>query len=80
MNEAKKFLGNMVASGHPAAELIGGLVISFLSFLLLLLLGEYLWNHVLAKVVTVIKPVTSVWQILGMALLIRLALLGCFIN
>jgi hypothetical protein len=72
MSETKKNVGNMVTGGHPAAELIGGLVMTFLSLLLLLLVGEYLWNRVLAKVVTVVKPVTSVWQILGLVLLSKL--------
>jgi len=72
MSETKKNVGNMVTGGHPAAEFIGGLVMTFLSLLLLLLVGEYLWNRVLAKVVTVVKPVTSVWQILGLVLLSKL--------
>lgn len=72
MSETKKNVGNMVTGGHPAAELIGGLVMTFLSLLLLLLVGEYLWNRVLVKVVTVVKPVTSVWQILGLVLLSKL--------
>ena len=62
----------MVTGGHPASELIGSLIMTVLSLLLLLLVGEYLWNRVLVKVVTVVKPVNSVWQILGLVLLSKL--------
>lgn len=72
MGETKKTVGYMVTGGHPASELIGGLIMTFLSLLLLLLIGEYLWNRVLVKVVTIVKPVSSVWQILGLVLLSKL--------
>jgi len=72
MGETKKNVGHMVAGHHPAAELVGGLVVSFISLLILLLVGEYLWNKVLVKVVTIVKPVNSVWQILGLVILFKL--------
>ena len=72
MGEAKKKVGHMVAGHHPAAELLGGLIVSFVSLLILLLIGEYLWNKVLVKVVTVVKPVNSVWQILALVILFKL--------
>jgi len=72
MGETKKNVGHMVTGGHPASELIGGLIMTVISLLILLLVGEYLWNRVLVKVVTVVKPVNSVWQILGLVLLSKL--------
>ena len=72
MGEAKKNVGHLVTGGHPASELVGSLIITVISLLLLLLVGEYLWNRVLVKVVTVVKPVNSVWQILGLVLLSKL--------
>jgi hypothetical protein len=45
---------------------------SFILLVILLLIGEYLWNNVLAKLVTVVKPVTSAWQILGLWILFSL--------
>jgi hypothetical protein len=41
-------------------------------FGLILFLGKYLWNEVLTSLVTVVKPVKSVWQILGLAVLVSL--------
>lgn len=56
-------------------------LVSFLTLvivlMLLLLLGKYLWNSVLIVVMPFIKPVKSVWQIMGLALLIGLMSPGC---
>ena len=39
MGETKKNVGHMVTGGHPASELIGGLIMTVLSLLLLLLVS-----------------------------------------
>ncbi len=41
-------------------------------FFLILFMGKYLWNNVLAVLVPAVKPAKSVWQILGLAILIAL--------
>lgn len=69
---AKKDIGAMFLGKHPSADALGAILMSVVTLALLLLLGEYLWNNVLAKLVTVVKPVTSVWQILGLWLLCSL--------
>ncbi len=69
---AKKDIGAMLFGKNPNADTLGALLMSIVTLILLLLLGEYLWNNVLAKVVTVVKPVTSVWQILGLWVLCTL--------
>jgi len=43
-----------------------------ISLIILMLIGEYLWNKVLVKLVTFVKPVTSMWQILGLYILFSL--------
>jgi hypothetical protein len=40
--------------------------------LLILVVGKFLWNNVLVALVPAIKPAKSVWQILGLAVLISL--------
>ena len=56
-------------------------VISFLTFvvvfLLLLVLGKQLWNTVLIELFPFIKPAKSIWQILGLSVLIGLISPGC---
>lgn len=55
--------------------------VSFLTILLLLtallFFGKFLWNNVLVDLVTIVKPVKSVWQLLGLAVLISLIHPGC---
>ena len=48
------------------------IISAILTQLLLLMLGKFLWNTYLTKVVTVITPVKSIWQILGVSLLLKL--------
>tara|TARA_A100001011_G_scaffold311667_1_gene328797 strand:- start:4309 stop:4536 length:228 start_codon:yes stop_codon:yes gene_type:complete len=72
MGEGRKHVGNMVVGNHPVSALVGSLIVTIISLLILLLVGEYLWNNVLVKVTTGIKPVTSVWQILGIVVLAKL--------
>ena len=69
---ARTKLCQMAFHGNPQAELFGSFLANILALILLALLGEYLWNNVLAKVVTVVKPVTSIWQILGLYVLFSL--------
>ncbi len=39
---------------------------------LILLAGKWLWNTVLVALVPAVKPAKSIWQILGLAILIGL--------
>ena len=74
MSEARKNAGSMLVGNNPMAYFIGNLMVSIISLFLILLVGEYLWNNVLVKVTTGIKPVSSVWQILGIVILVKLIL------
>ena len=49
-------------------------LLSVVILLVLLYLGEYLWNNVLVKVCTIVKPVNSMWQILGLYVLLQILL------
>jgi hypothetical protein len=56
-------------------------VVSFLVlvtiFVLLLLVGKILWNSVLIKLFPFVEPVKSIWQILGLSILLGLLFPGC---
>lgn len=69
---AKKEVGALLFGKHPSAEILGGIIMSIISLIILMLIGEYLWNKVLVKLVTFVKPVTSMWQILGLYILFSL--------
>jgi hypothetical protein len=45
------------------------LVSSLVTLLILCLVGQYLWNHALCPLVSVVKPATSIFQVLGVAIL-----------
>ena len=70
----KESLGKLCVGNHSSAPLIGGLVLTFIYILIILLIGEYLWNNVLVKVCTIVKPVNSMWEILGIYVLLQILL------
>ena len=51
-------------------------VIALVSFvvveLLVLLLGQWLWNNSLVELVTIVRPVNNMWKLLGASVLFRL--------
>jgi capsular polysaccharide biosynthesis protein len=57
------------------------MVVAFLTllvvFLLMLVFGKYLWNSVLVELIPAVKPAKSIWQIMGLSLLLGLVLPGC---
>lgn len=48
------------------------ILLSTILLLILLYIGEYLWNNVLVKVCTIVRPVNSMWQILGIYILLQI--------
>ena len=56
-------------------------VVSFLTllviFILLLVTGRLLWNSVLVELFPFVKPAKSIWQILGLSILLGLISPGC---
>lgn len=56
-------------------------LVSFLTLvvilLLLLIVGRLLWNSVLVELFPFVKPAKSIWQILGLSILIGLISPGC---
>ncbi len=51
---------------------IVSIVTLVIMFGLILFVGKYLWNEVLCSLVSIAKPAKSIWQILGLAILISL--------
>lgn len=56
----------------PARAALVSLITVFIVLAILLFFGKYLWNNVLVSLVPGVRPAKSVWQILGLALLISL--------
>lgn len=47
-------------------------IVLILYIFLILLIGRFLWNAVLCRLVTIVKPVESIWQVLGLVILLNL--------
>lgn len=69
------------STASPEKETGKAALVSFLTLivilLLLLLVGKYLWNTVLVSLMPFIKPAKSIWQILGLSILLGLISPGC---
>jgi len=71
----KSILNNLSTSfsmGKVVPDLLVSLGTYLLFVIITLLFGEYLWNNILVKLVTVVKPIKSVWQLLGLMILFSL--------
>jgi len=61
----------------PARLALVSFITLFIIFVALLFVGKYLWNNVLVDLISIAKPVKSVWQLIGLAVLISLLHPGC---
>lgn len=57
---------------EPTRSALVAFITLVIMFALILFAGKYLWNTVLVALVPAVKPAKSVWQILGLAILIAL--------
>ena len=65
--------GKALAGQQVSGKELFGVLIGFVIWLVIVLfLGRWLWNTVLVKLVSGVKPITSIWQLLGLAILINL--------
>tara|TARA_B100001057_G_C22686323_1_gene885856 strand:+ start:827 stop:1054 length:228 start_codon:yes stop_codon:yes gene_type:complete len=67
-----KDLGKMIVGNNPMSAFVGSFIIYFIVLVLILLFGEYLWNNILVKYVTVVKPINSIWHLLGIILIVKM--------
>ena len=47
-------------------------VIFVIIIIFILIIGKFLWNVVLCRLLTIAKPADSIWQILGLSILFNL--------
>lgn len=77
--QTETFDGNKVPEPEKqsAKIVLVSLLTVFVIFILILLVGKYLWNSVLVALIPAIKPAKSIWQILGLSILLSLVVPGC---
>ena len=67
---------DMSGSTAGRREIYKDLIASILSFIVAILIvafvGKWLWNTTVAELFTFVRPVRSVWQIIGLMLFISL--------
>lgn len=63
LHQSAKFMHD-----HALAIFIAAVVVE----LLVLFFGKWIWNLVVVKLFTIVKPAKSIWQILGISILCKL--------
>ena len=53
-------------------ELIASIISLILAILIVAFVGKWLWNTTVAELFTFVRPVRSVWQIIGLMLFLSL--------
>jgi hypothetical protein len=53
-------------------EMVSSLLALVLSITVVAFVGKFLWNTTVAELFTVVRPVRSAWQVVGLMLLISL--------
>ena len=49
------------------------IILTLLIYVLIItLVGKFLWNNILVRTVTIVKPIYSIWQLLGLVLLFHI--------
>jgi hypothetical protein len=68
MNTNEKFV-NKEEFGYM---LIMAIIIYIIVIVIILFIGKFLWNQILSKKISGLKPLESIWQFFGLWLLIQL--------
>lgn len=53
-------------------ELVASILALVISIAIVAFIGKFLWNSTVAELFTVVRPVRSAWQIIGLLLLVSL--------
>jgi hypothetical protein len=72
----EKFGGARITSTseHSMANAVASMVSLVMIYVLLLLVGKFLWNEYLVKYVTIFKPIPGIIELMAISVLVRLFL------
>jgi hypothetical protein len=59
-------------SSWNGSEALAAFIVMIIIIIFILIIGKFLWNVVLCRLLTIAKPADSIWQILGLAILLNL--------
>lgn len=54
------------------SEALAAFIVLIIYVFFILIIGKFLWNEVLCRLISIAKPANSIWQILGIAILLNL--------
>jgi len=54
------------------SEALAAFIVLIIVIVIILIIGKFLWNVVVCKLVKVASPAESIWQILGLSILFNL--------
>jgi hypothetical protein len=72
VSQTETFGGNGIGAPTPARVALVSFITVVIILALILFAGKWLWNNILLALVPGVKPAKSVWQILGLSILISL--------
>ena len=53
-------------------EIIASLVSFLIAVIIISFIGKWIWNNIILDLFTIVKPVKSIWQILGLMIFLAL--------
>jgi hypothetical protein len=57
---------------YSNAKMLSLFIALIIVYVIIALVGKFLWNNVVVDLISVAKPAKSIWQILGLAILMSL--------
>jgi len=56
---------------QKGSKALANFLVFIIYVIIILAFGKFLWNEVATKLISVLKPADSIWQVLGLAILLR---------
>jgi hypothetical protein len=61
-----------IQAAYGTAGIWSFFILTFVTYLVLMLIGKWLWNTVVVDMVSVARPIESVFQLIGLSIIVKL--------
>jgi len=61
-----------IQSAYGTAGIWSFFILTITTYVVLMLIGKWLWNSVVVEMVSVARPIESVFQLIGLSILVKL--------
>ena len=72
LDTTESFGGGRGSMPSSTGEALASLISLVIVYIILLLVGKFLWNEYLVKYVTIVKPIPGIIELLAISVLLRL--------